>query len=82
MYVENDEEVSHCIEELTKEVWATIRMVLKSTATSEQISDAASRAKFLRLYIDRYDFKGYSSLTATEIWLAKEVAEAVEDLID
>lgn len=82
MYVENDEEVSRCIESLTKEIWTTIKMVLRSTATSDQISDAASRAKFLRLYIDRYRFKGYSSLTETEIWLAKEVAEAVEDLID
>lgn len=82
MYVENDEEVSRCIKDLTKEIWNTIKMVLRSSATSEQVSDAASRAKFLRLYIDRYRFKGYRSLTETEIWLAKEVAEAVEDLID
>jgi hypothetical protein len=82
VYFESDEEVSRCIENLTREIWTTIKMVLKSTATSEQISDAASRAKFLRLYIDRYKSKGFDSLTETEIWLAKEVAEAVEDLID
>lgn len=82
MYVENDTEVSHCIKELTREIWSTIKMVLKSTATAEQIQDAACRAKFLRLYIDRYCVKEFNSLTDTELWLAGEVAEAVQDLID
>lgn len=82
MYVESDEDVSQCIRDLTKEIWATIKMVLRAQATSEQISDAASRAKFLRLYIDRYRFKRFDSLTDTELWLAQEVADAVEDLID
>lgn len=82
MYVENDTEVSHCIKELTREIWSTIKMVLKSTATQEQIQDAACRAKFLRLYIDRYRVKEFNSLTDTELWLAEEVAEAVQDLID
>ncbi|WNM73449.1 hypothetical protein SEA_PINKIEPIE_227 [Streptomyces phage PinkiePie] len=57
-------------------------MVLRSEATVEQIYDAASRAKFLRLYIDRYRVKEFTSLTETELWLAQEVADAVEDLID
>lgn len=82
MYVENDAEVSHCIKELTREVWVTIRMVLKSEASHDEIVDAATRAKFLRLYIDRYRVKEFSTLTDTELWLAQEVAEAVEDLID
>ncbi|AIW02687.1 hypothetical protein SEA_EVY_217 [Streptomyces phage Evy] len=82
MYVENDTEVSHCIKELTREIWATIKMVLRSEATVEQIYEAASRAKFLRLYIDRYRVKEFTSLTDTELWLAQEVADAVEDLID
>lgn len=82
MYVENDAEVSHCIKELTREVWLTIRMVLKGEASQDEISDAATRAKFLRLYIDRYRVKGFEVLTDTELWLAQEVAEAVEDLID
>ncbi|ASR77648.1 hypothetical protein SEA_PARADIDDLES_219 [Streptomyces phage Paradiddles] len=82
MYVENDTEVSHCIKELTREIWVTIKMVLRSEATVEQIYDAASRAKFLRLYIDRYRVKEFTSLTETELWLAQEVADAVEDLID
>ncbi|ASR77447.1 hypothetical protein FDI36_gp074 [Streptomyces phage NootNoot] len=82
MYVENDTEVSHYIKELTREIWVTIKMVLRSEATVEQIYDAASRAKFLRLYIDRYRVKEFTSLTETELWLAQEVADAVEDLID
>jgi hypothetical protein len=82
LYVENDTEVSHCIKELTREIWVTIKMVLRSEATVEQIYDAASRAKFLRLYIDRYRVKEFTSLTETELWLAQEVADAVEDLID
>jgi hypothetical protein len=82
VYVENDAEVSHCIKELTREIWSTIKMVLKATATPIQIRDAACRAKFLRLYIDTYQVKEFDSLTDTELWLAGEVAEAVEDLID
>ncbi|QBP30972.1 hypothetical protein KNU49_gp082 [Streptomyces phage EGole] len=82
MYVESDEDVSQCIKDLTKEIWSTIKMVLKSQAASDEISDAASRAKFLRLYIERYRFKRFDSLTETELWLAQEVADAVEDLID
>jgi dsDNA-specific endonuclease/ATPase MutS2 len=82
VYVESDTEVSFCIKQLTKEIWATIKMVLKSTATAEEIDDAAARAKFLRLYIERYRTKRFNSLTDTELWLATEVAEAVQDLID
>lgn len=82
MYVENDAEVSHCIKELTREIWITIRMVLKAEATKDEISSAAHRAKFLRLYIDIYRVKDYDFLTDTELWLAQEVADAVEDLID
>lgn len=82
MYVENDAEVSHCIKELTRDVWITIRMVLKAKATRDEISEAAHRAKFLRLYIEIYRAKEFDSLTDTELWLAQEVADAVEDLID
>lgn len=57
-------------------------MVLQSSASAEDISGAAERAKFLRLYIDRYASKGYSKLPESTVWLASEVAEAVEDLID
>lgn len=81
MYI-NDTEVSRCIKELTKEIWSIIKMVLKATASPQEIEEAACRAKFLRLYIERYRVKQFNSLTDTELWLAGEVAEAVEDLID
>lgn len=82
MYTKSDAEVATCIEDLTKEIWTTVKLVLKSSATKEQIYEAASRAKFLRLYIDVYQYQGFNTLTVTELWLAREVAEAVEDLID
>lgn len=82
MYFEDESSTSQCIEDLTKEIWVTIKMVLKSTATSTEIAGAAERAKFLRLYIDRYRVKRFTKLTDTELWLAQEVADAVEDLID
>lgn len=82
MYFEDESSTSQCIEDLTKEIWTTIKMVLKSTATSAEIAGAAERAKFLRLYLDRYRNRRFNSLSETEIWLAQEVADAVEDLID
>ncbi|UMO76383.1 hypothetical protein SEA_TOMAS_239 [Streptomyces phage Tomas] len=82
MFFEDETSTSQCIEELTREIWETIKMVLKSTATSDEIAGAAERAKFLRLYIERYRSKKFKSLTDTELWLAQEVADAVEDLID
>ncbi|AYB71034.1 hypothetical protein SEA_YABOI_241 [Streptomyces phage Yaboi] len=82
MYFEDEPSTAQCIKDLTKEIWVTIKMVLRSEATPEEISGAAERAKFLRLYIDRYHSKDMDALTETEIWLAQEVADAVEDLID
>ena len=82
MYFEDESSTARCIEELTKEIWETIKMVLKSTATSDEIAGAAERAQFLRLYIQRYRTKNFTSLTETELWLSQEVADAVEDLID
>jgi hypothetical protein len=80
MYFEDEPSTAQCIKDLTKEIWVTIKMVLRSEATPEEIS--GERAKFLRLYIDRYHSKDMDALTETEIWLAQEVADAVEDLID
>jgi hypothetical protein len=82
LYFEDESSTSQCIEDLTRDIWATIRVVLKSNATSAEIAGAVERAKFLRLYIDRYRARKFNRLTDTELWLAQEVADAVEDLID
>ncbi|QGH76489.1 hypothetical protein SEA_DAUBENSKI_221 [Streptomyces phage Daubenski] len=82
MYFEDESSTAQCIEDLTREIWATIKLVLKSQATPSEIAGAAERAKFLRLYITRYRDRNFSGLTDTELWLAQEVADAVEDLID
>lgn len=82
MYFDNESETVACIEQLTKEIWITIRKVLQATAGKDEIAGAAERAKFLRLYIDRYDARGFTRLPESTVWIAREVAEAVEDLID
>jgi len=82
MYFDDEYSTAECIKDLTKSIWITIKLVLRSEATPEEISGAAEKAQFLRLYINRYQVKRMTTLTETEIWLAQEVAEAVEDLID
>ncbi|WXW92694.1 hypothetical protein SEA_ENYGMA_246 [Streptomyces phage Enygma] len=82
MYFDDEYSTAECIKDLTRHIWITIKLVLRSEATPEEIAGAAERAKFLRLYINRYHRKRMTALTETEIWLAQEVAEAVEDLID
>jgi hypothetical protein len=82
VYFEDESSTAQCIVDLTREIWATIKLVLKSQADEREIASAAERAKFLRLYIDRYRAQRFSALTDTELWLAQEVADAVEDLID
>jgi|ERR1041384_2080549 hypothetical protein len=82
MYFDDEYSTAECIKDLTKSIWITIKLVLRSEATPEEISGAAEKAQFLRLYITRYHNKRMTALTDTEIWLAQEVAEAVEDLID
>lgn len=82
MYFDNEAETVACIEQLTKEIWITIRKVLKASADKYEIAGAAERAKFLRLYIDRYAARGFTMLPESTVWIAREVTEAVEDLID
>lgn len=82
MYFNNETEASVFIEEMTREIWKVIRLVLAQEAGEEDIRGAAEKAKYLRLYIDSYESRNYSRLPESSIWLAKEMVEAVVDLID
>ncbi|QNN98435.1 hypothetical protein SEA_LILMARTIN_226 [Streptomyces phage LilMartin] len=82
MYFDNEVTVSTCIEDLTREIWSVIRKVLTKTASEDDIKGAAEKANYLRLYINTYESKRYRSLNESSVWLAKEVVEAVIDLID
>lgn len=67
---------------MTREIWRVIRLVLVQEAREEDVRGAAEKAKYLRLYIDSYESRNYSRLPESSIWLAKEMVEAVVDLID
>ena len=82
MYFNNETEASFIIEEMTREIWKVIRLVLVQEAREEDVRGAAEKAKYLRLYIDSYESRNYSRLPESSIWLAKEMVEAVVDLID
>lgn len=82
MYFDNETTVSACIEDLTREIWATLRKVLSKTASEDDIRGAAEKAKYLRLYLDTYETRRYSGLNESSVWLANEVIDAVIDLID
>lgn len=82
LYFDNENEASFCIEEMTREIWKVIRLVLAQEARQEDIRGATEKAKYLRLYIASYESRNYSMLPESSIWLAKEMIEAVVDLID
>ncbi|ASR75595.1 hypothetical protein SEA_MILDRED21_237 [Streptomyces phage Mildred21] len=82
MHFNNETEASFIIEEMTREIWRVIRLVLVQEAREEDVRGAAEKAKYLRLYIDSYESRNYSRLPESSIWLAKEMVEAVVDLID
>lgn len=82
MYYDNEDAICKCIEDTIKEIWIVIRLVLGREARQSDIEKAVEQAGYLRLYICSYEAREYNKLPATSIWLAKEVAEAVEDLID
>ena len=82
MQCNNETEASFIIEEMTREIWRVIRLVLVQEAREEDVRGAAEKAKYLRLYIDSYESRNYSRLPESSIWLAKEMVEAVVDLID
>lgn len=82
MHFNNETEASFIIEEMTREIWKVIRLVLVQEAREEDVRGAAEKAKYLRLYIDSYESRNYSRLPESSIWLAKEMVEAVVDLID
>lgn len=82
MYFDNEDAVSSCIEDLTREIWIVIRLVLAQEARQEDILGALEKAKYLRLYISSYESRGYGKLPHSSIWLANEMVEAVSDLMD
>ncbi|AXH70101.1 hypothetical protein HWB80_gp083 [Streptomyces phage Karimac] len=82
MHFDNEVAVSIYIEDLTRDIWRVIRLVLAHEATQEDIRGAEENAKYLRLYLSSYDSRRYSYLPDSTVWLANEVADAVDDLID
>lgn len=82
MYFDNETEASYCIEEMTREIWKVIRLVLAQEARQDDVRGAVEKAKYLRLYIASYESRNYSRLPESSLWLAKEMVEAVVDLID
>jgi hypothetical protein len=82
LYFDNEIAVSIFIEDLTREIWHVIRKVLNGTATEQDLKGAAEKNKYLRLYIHSYESRYYSYLNDSSLWLAKEVSDAVTDLID
>lgn len=82
MYFENEDAVASCIEDLTREIWIVIRLVLAKEARQEDVKGAKERAKYLRLYINSYESREYNKLPTSTVWLANEMVDAVKDLID
>lgn len=82
MYFDNEDAVSSCIEQMTKEIWKVIRLVLAKEAQDADVKEGVEKAKYLHLYIDSYESREYKKMPPSSIWLAREMVEAVQDLID
>lgn len=66
--------------ELIEFTWALVVKMRIHEATDIDVQSARDMARQLRALVEYYELYGEGLLSVTTIWLASEVAEAVDDI--
>lgn len=81
MIVKNEASTCFCIELVSKDIWNVLRRVNETQLSEKETEDILVMSKYLKLLLDKYEDSRFSRMTEVDLWLAREIVNAVDELI-
>jgi NADPH-dependent 7-cyano-7-deazaguanine reductase QueF-like protein len=66
---------------VSKDIWNVLRRVNETQLSEKETEDILVMSKYLKLLLDKYEDSRFSRMTEVDLWLAREIVNAVDELI-